>query len=278
MTTAGSSPGNPQAPRRRGRLAILLAASAVAVSAGGWLLRLGINVRQERAVLEQFASRDPRVRRSGAWRAAREHDQRATARIAAALDAGPEPDATVRESYIYALGLSGEPRYFPLAARAVRSDPDPYVRHTAWGAAARLDPAQFRALAGATIPHDDPWDEIGLARAWLELGDPRGIETLLHWAEAGTPSQRQAASAALYRGVASLLEMIGRWPSRYDVAEGETWPAELVAEVRRRCTGLDVARIIAEARPHAVRAAPVRQEVDSLHRKRGRVMRYLFPS
>lgn len=189
---------------------------------------------------------------------------------------GVESDPDVREAYVYALGRSAATGYFSVIAGVVRGDPHPYVRQTAWLAAARLDAERFRALAAELPPGDDPWDRIGLAAAWVELGDPRGTPDLLRWAVEGDAQQRRTASLALYRGVAPLLEAVGRWPLSQPVVEGESWSPELVAEIARRCAGLDLAALAADTRPHVRRAALVRRNVSRLNAARARLTRLLW--
>jgi hypothetical protein len=247
-----------------------------------------LHTRQDQAALELLRSPEPESRKRGAWLAAEHRTPRAWQHIAAALDRRDrwETDAGARESYVHALGRSGQRQYFDAVAQAAcpqrqapasaQPDPDGYVRQAAWLAAARLDPQRFRELAAQTPPADDPWDQIGLSGAWLEVGDLRGVDQLLHWAEAGTLPQRQVASLALLRGVAPLLEAAGRWPIQFVVREGQAWPSELVAEVRRRSRSLDLRAIADDTRPHLARAASVHRNVGRLNSMRARLVRLLF--
>lgn len=247
----------------------------------GWMWSRGW---ADRAALAQLQSHDPAVRRQGAQLAARAEAPAAWRCMAALLSAGgaesgsapAEPDPGVREAYVYALGRSGVAGYFPVIAGVIRTDAHPYVRQTAWLAAARLDPERFRALAAALPPGDEPADRIGRGAAWVELGDPRGAPDLLRWAVEGDAQQRKTASLALSRGVAPLLEAVGRWPRSQRVAEEEPWSLELVAEVARRCAGLDLAALADDTRPHVRRAALVRRNVSRLNAARARLTRLLW--
>lgn len=252
-----------------GLTALVLAAAVVAVE----YQRIG---RPDREALVLLRSPQDEARKLGAWLVAREHAPAALQYIADALDAQSETDAAVRESFVYALGRAGDPRFTEHVARVVREDPDAYVRQAAWVATARLDAARFRALAAEIPPRPDPWDQLGRACAWLELGDLRGVDTLLDAAVAEDEQQRRVVALALYRGVAPLLEAAGRWPIQYAVHEGQPWPAEVVAEVRRRAAELDLTALAADTRRHVAKAALVRRNVWRLHHTRDRLAAYLF--
>ena len=271
-------PSSPEAVPARWRLRLTLALAALGIPFLGTcaLAWDSFATRHDRAALRLLDSADPDARRLGASLAAREEAPQALRAIGRALALHTEPDPTVRESCVYALGRHGGPADFDVVAQVVRDDADPYVRHAAWIAAARLDPERFRALAARTAAGGDPWDRIGLACARLEVGDMSGVDDLLRWAAEGDPHQQRVASLALYRGVAPLLEAVGCWPIQYTVREGQPWPAELVAEVRRRCSGLDLRAIAADTRPHVARAAAVRRDVGRLNATRERVARFLL--
>jgi HEAT repeat protein len=193
----------------------------------------------------------------------------AAARIAQLVAA--EPDARVREAYVYALGRVARPTHFAAAALLATTDPDPYVRHAAWLAAARMDADRFRDLAGQAPPRADPWDRIGRAYGFLEAGDFRGVDDLLKLAETGDEGQRRAASMALFRNVAPVLESVGRWPVESAVRDGQIWPPALISEVRARLASLDAQRIVNELRRHARRVNQVRYLAGRLHIARDRL-------
>lgn len=258
--------------RRRSQRWLRSVAAALPVLAA---LPIGACRSEADEVLALLRAADPDARQRGAWRAAREPTAAALELMAAQLAAGREASPDVRESYVYALGRAGAVRYFDLVAQAVRGDESAFVRQAAWLAAARLDPARFRALAAEVPVGDDPWDRIGLAAAWLTLGDLRGVPDLLDGAADGTPAQRQVCSLALSRGLAPLLEAAGRWPLDAWLRESETWPEALVAEVRRRCLGLDLQAIADDTLAHAARQAALRRNVARLTGARERIARLL---
>ena len=225
--------------------------------------------RQERRMIAQLQSSDAESRRQGAWCATSEGIVRAIHLVARQLPA--ERDPSVRESYVHALGRSGRQEDFDLIAAVVRDDPDARVRQAAWIATARLDERRFRQLTQAVAVRSDAWDRIGIAYAWLETWDVRGVDDLLHWAVEGTPDQRLAAAQALYRHVAPLLEAAGRWPIGGTVREGQEWPAELVAETGRRCAEVNLQAIADDTRPHVARAALVRRNMGKVTHARERL-------
>lgn len=232
--------------------------------------------RHDREALELLASTDPEARRVGAWRTT-QHDSMLHSRraIIEALESRSEAVPAVRESYVHALGRTRDADCFPLIASVLQNDPDAYVRHTAWIAAARVDPEGFRRLAAEVPERDEAWDELGRACAWLELGELRGIDDLLEWAAAGEVAQQRVASLALMRGVAPLLDAAGRWPRAYVVREGERWSRELVDLVAARLVGLDVQAVADQIAPSVERAAEVRRVVRRLTSTRDRIARLL---
>lgn len=274
---------NTQRRRRVIVTPIVVGVVLIAAAFAGWAYLAG---RADRAALLLLRSANPETRKMGAWLTAQEEAPRAVEHIDEALSrpfrdsaSGPtEPDPTVRESFIYALGRSEDPRFFDTAASVLRDDPDPYVRQAAWLAAARLDPVRFRELASRAGPRNDPWDRIGFACAWLEIGDTRGVDELLHWAAAGTSEQKRVAAIALGRGVGPLLEAVGHWPLEATVQEGESWPPEFVEEIARRCAPLDLQVIADEQLPHKDRVAAIRRNVGRLYHTQERIADVLLGS
>jgi hypothetical protein len=263
---------------------------AIAATGGVLLVLVGVLLwavfgsQADRAALKLLRAPDPQSQKIGAWLAAREDAPRAWDHIAAALEqqfaaeppVRPLADPSVRESFAYALGRSGQPRYFDIVAHVVRDDPDPYVRQAAWIAAGRLAPERFRALAAEVPARAESWDCIGRACAWLETGDMRGVNELFHWAAAGSPEQQRIVSMALGRSVAPLLETVGDWPIETQVQVGQAWPPELVAEIAARCARLDLQTIADDLRPHWKPVAEVRRNVGRLYDTQERIARVLF--
>jgi nucleotide-binding universal stress UspA family protein len=252
----------------------LLAVVVVALLAGaaGWYY---LRTQPIRVALRRLASPDPETRRLGAWMVAHDQTPGAADFLRRALADGTEADPQVRESFAYALSRAGQTGDFDLIADLARTDTSAYVRQAAWVGAARLDPTRFAALVATTPERDEPWDVIGRAYGRLIAGDTRGVPDLLHYAAAGEPAQRQVATLALSRGVAPLLETAGRWPIRYHVREGDPWPAELIAEVARRCAEVDLQAIADDSRPHMARSAALHRNVGRLQRSREHIASYL---
>lgn len=225
--------------------------------------------RHDRRTSQELHSLDPAVRRAAAWRAAAEKLPVAAGRIAQRL--ASESDPSVREAYVYALGRLGHPSYFEAVAPVAIHDADPYVRHAGWIAAARMDAGRFRVLAAGAPPSPDPWDRIGRAYGYLEIGDSGGAGDLLELAETGDEGQRRAACTALYRTIAPVLESVGRWPADAAVSDGEAWPPALIAEVRARLARCDVQRIVDDLSRHTKRTGEVRYLAGKLHIARERL-------
>lgn len=220
-------------------------------------------------IRRELQSDDPAVRRAAAWRVADEKLWRTAARIAATL--AQESDPTVREAYAYALGRLGDPRNFDAVASLIASDPEAYVRHAAWLAVERMDATRFRELAARTPPRPETWDRLGLAYAWAELGDLRGVDTLLEITVDGDAGQRRVASQALYRHVAPILEAAGAWPLNVVITENETWTPALVADVRKRLGWIDAARGARELHAQAEMIQRVRYVAGKLYIARERI-------
>jgi len=273
VTTA--EPAQPKQTHPWRHTALTRALAAVVVLAGLGAAFVALGIRRDQAARRLLCSDDPEKRKQAAWLAVRQNAPNALLDISRRVRERRETDPSVREAYAYALGRSGKAEYFDVLATVVQGDEDAYVRHTAWIAAARVAPHRFPVLAAETPVRDETWDRIGRAAAWLEVGDTRRAGDLLHWAVAGEPEQRQVASLALYRGVAPLLEAVGRWPLQSTIREGEVWPPELAAEVSRRCGALNLQAIADDTRPHLAYAARLRRDVARLTSLRERLAGYL---
>jgi|GEM_PF-1188563 len=250
--------------------AIVIVLLATALGGWWWCNRFD---REAVALLE---SPEPEYRKLGAWLTASHAAPRARSMIAERLRSGVENDASVRESYVYALGRAAQPEFFEIIAAVIRQERAPYVRQAAWVAAARTNPAGFRRLADEVPESDAGWDRLGRACAYLEIGDMRGVTTLLDFAAGPDAEHRRVASHALYRLVAPLLEAAGRWPLAAAVRDTDTWPPELVAEIRRRCEELDLQAVADDTRPHLGRSAFIRRNVWRLTSTRDRLARLLL--
>ena len=260
--------------RRRGSL-VGLAALIVLAAVGWWLVPDLLQARFRTRLTQQLHSAEPETRKQAAWAVADRDDQYGTDLLVSALLAD-EPDEAVREAYVYALGRAGDPSALAAIENVIDRDPSGYVRAAAWLAIARLDPQHFATLACTTSAPEQPWNQIGLAQGALEIGDVSRVDTLLHWAEAGTHTQRIVASRALYKRLRPLLDTAGRWPLDADVAEGEPWTAELIEQVRTRVAQFDIQAIANDSRPHEQVAEQVRRTVARITRARDRLAGALF--
>ncbi|MGD8452083.1 MAG: hypothetical protein PVJ57_09720 [Phycisphaerae bacterium] len=272
LTPENKAEAGRRSSRRWGGL-VLLAVAVPAVAIATWVVLAG---REEAAVLSQLRDRRPGERSLGAWKTAEGQFPRAIEYIAEQLTAGREADARARESFVQTLGSAGRTGDFPLVARLACSDDIGAVRQAAWLAAARIDPTRFAELAAAQPAAEDPWDQIGLARGWLQIGDPRGVETLLHWARAGDKDQQHAASAALTLGLVPLLQLCGQWPAGVAVKESTVWSAELLDGVGRRCAAVDLRGVAERAGPHRAAAARLERDTSRMASAQGWVAKFLF--
>lgn len=275
-------------PSRRFRRWVLGAIATASLGTASFIAWVLLNPSNDpfrrhhaRVARDLLDSPEAEHRKRGAWYIA-ENRAADTAQLLLArhLAERREADPDVRESFVYALGRVGDPLHFPLLRTLAVSGTERsgYVRAAAWLAAARVDRARFRNLAEAQPSADDDWDRIGLAQAWLAIGDCRGVMALLEFAGRGDHGQRVVAARALTRGVCPALVAVGRWPIDAELRAGEVWPEELVAEVRRRCGELDLQAIADESRPHIEQARAVQRIVRRLHGARERLVGLLFSS
>ncbi len=255
-------------PRRR---AVLLA--LLVLTAGGGFGRWARD--PDRAAVRLLNSAAADDRRRAAALAAEGEAPRIVAALARRLEQNAEPDAGVREAAVHALGRRSSATNAELVHTLAVSDPDAHVRLSAWTALARLDGERFRRVAGERGGSSDLWEATALAAAWLELGDTRGVPTLLDAARDVEHPLRGFACRALFDGVAPLLETVGRWPRDSNVRAGEAWPPELVSEVAARCRLLDLRALASDSRPHVLAAAGVRRDIGRLHGTRARLVRLL---
>jgi hypothetical protein len=255
---------------------MLLALAAGVVCVAGYLAFEWWRSSSDNMVLLLLHSADPAQRKLGAWLTAEKAVRRGAEFIARQLELDREPAADVRESYVYALGSCGRSEHFHVVATLLATDANGYTRQTAWQTLARLDPERFGTLAASCPPAEDPWDQLGLACAWLRIGDVRGVPTLFRWAHDGNADQRLVAGRGLSKGVAPLLEVVGRWPLSAAVREGQVWPADLVAEVERRCAGLDLQHIADQSRLHLEAAHRLQRDAHRLTSARDWIARVLF--
>jgi hypothetical protein len=246
---------------------IAAAVIVIVVGAIAWVQR----GRADRTALRLVSSPEPNARRRGAWLAAENHCPRAWQAMGDVLEAGSEREESVREAFVYALGRSSAPRLANIVADVATQESSSYVRQAAWRALARLDPDRFRKLAAERPPTAAAQERIGLAGAWLSLGDTRGVDTLLHFAAEGNHTERQIASQHLTRGLGPLLEAVGRWPADAAVSLTEPWDAALVAEVRRRVAVLDLQPIADSVHAASERSARVRRFFARIVRGRNRI-------
>ena len=189
---------------------------------------------------------------------------------------GDEPDAGVREAYVYALGNLGDRRVFSAIETAIDTDPSGYVRAAAWLAAARVDPEHFHTLVGTRPASRDAWDRLGVAQGRLMLGNVRDAGELFEQVRSTDGSRSHVASRALYKWLRPLLDAAGCWPADARLSEGQPWPHELVDEIEHRCATLDLQAIADDTHQHDQAAARVRRYIMRIDGARKGLISLLF--
>lgn len=226
-------------------------------------------------LLHLMKSPDREQRKQAAW-AAIERPNPDLEQFMARGVLGDEPDAGVREAYVYALGNLGDQRHFAVIETAIDTDPSGYVRSAAWLAAARIDPVHFRILADTRSAPRDAWDRLGLAQGRLMLGDVRDTGELFEQARGDDLSRRLVACRALYKWLRPLLDAAGRWPVDATVTEAQPWPSEFVNEIERRCATLDLQAVADDTHQHDQAAAPVQRYIMRINGARRGLISLLF--
>jgi hypothetical protein len=233
------------------------------------------DVRVRHELLRQMQSPDREQRKQAAW-AAIERPNPALEEFMARGVLGDEPDAGVREAYVYALGNLGDRRHFAVIETAIDTDPSGYVRSAAWLAAARVDSEHFHMLADTRSAPRDAWDRLGVAQGRLMLGELRDIPELFEQARGNDESRQLVASRALFKWLRPLLDAVGRWPVDATVSEGQPWPPEFVDKIERRCSALDLQAIAADTHQHDQAAARVQRYIMRINGAREGLVSLLF--
>ncbi len=258
-------------PARRRKGAIALFGIAIVVAAGWWLHTWA----DERSLLSGLRSDDPSDRKRSAWQVAEGGYPKAAVLIRRLLRGGSVEDGDVRESYVYALGRLGRAADYDLLKRVLERDESGFVRQAAWVAAARVDPDRCEALLSSTPTSGDAWRRIGMAQAWLELPDVRGVGTLLEFAAGDDPGRRAIAGRTLYRTLGPALTAAGRWPLGASPNADGSWPQNLVAEVARRVDEVNLQTLLLETRKHVERSRRIQRSKARLSGARDRMAEFL---
>lgn len=239
-----------------------------------WVFVLSPRVRGEifrvrvRARLESV---DPALRREAARSIADKPDPFLVTHIAQAIY-GDETDAGVAAAFVTALGEIGDPQQLAAVRFATESHQPGEVRAAAWLALARLNPAEFQTLAPASS-EVDAWNALGIAQARLTLGDPSGVDVLLHNASGDDPARATIASHVLNEHLRPLLIAIGQWP--LESSAPDAWTADLTTHVASRLAGLDLAALAADSRRTAAAAEPIRSTLERISNARDRIESWL---
>lgn len=226
-------------------------------------------------LLRQMQSPEREQRKQAAW-AAIERPAPVLEELMVRGVLGDEPDAGVREAYVYALGNLRDRRHFAAIETAIDSDPSGYVRAAAWLAAARVDPERFGTLAETRSAPRDAWDRLGVAQGRLMLGDMRDAGELIEQARGPDAARRHLASRAMYKWLRPLLDAAGRWPAEATVSGAQPWPTEFVDEIERRCATLDLQPLADDTHQHDHAASRVRRRIMRIYGARKWLISLLF--
>lgn len=263
----------PTKSRAGGKLVGMMIVAGFVLLAGATTTYV-VQTRHDRAAVILLRSDDSEARQRGAWQAAHEDTPWAAHLLPSLLEKETVPAA--REALVYALGRAGTAASFDALLDVARTDATPYVRHSAWLAAARVAPQQFATTADKLTPGPDAWDRIGWAQAWLEVGDARGVPDLLALLDSAQRDHALGARGAVLRYVAPLLEMVGHWPLAAPSEAADEWTPAFVAELRARCAAVDLAELARALATDRTRLTRVQHDVGRLHRARERIARLLF--
>lgn len=230
-------------------------------------------------LLARLHDGEPVERKRAAWTVADYAGAYRDAKVEMALVRGvmgDETNADVRESLVYTLGWIGDPTHADAILHAATLDETGLVRCAAWLAAARVDAQLVRRWLREVPPPDTDWDRLGRGQARLWIGDMSGLTDVLQVAKVGTLDQQTVACRALHKTLRPLLVAVGRWPVDADPPVGRTWDADLLAEIERRCTTIDMQRIADDTWPAFQQTTAVRREVQRMNHGRDLIASLLF--
>ncbi len=262
------------------RIAAWLVGAALLAVAALWWSGLGPRAQREASrarALTALRSTDPNLRKRAGWQIADAPDPETETHVVMTLVEGSEPDPTVREAFVYALGQLGHARSAPHLEFVLDMESEGYVRAAAWLALARCAPdaVHRRAAEPPHTPQTD-WDRLGAAQALLFLGEPRELESLFMLAERGGEGERRVASRALQRSLRPLLESAGRWPLELAGPDTEPLPESWLPELARRAAETDLKLRARLDAPHREQARQLRSLVSRITSGRDRIARWLY--
>jgi len=228
-----------------------------------------------RRLLRQIRSPSPELRKQAAWSSIERPFAELEALMVRGL-LGDEPEAGVREAYVYSLGNIGAKRHFAAVEQVLDRDTSGYVRCAAWLAAARIDPDHFRMLAATRNETGDPWDGLGVAQAALSVGDIKGLDVLFSQARCRNDSRQTAAAQALRKWLIPLLDATGRAPLDAQTLDGQAWLPEQIDEIERRACSLGSQAVADDVHKWIKRSAQTHRTVNRINGVRRGLIKLLF--
>lgn len=260
---------------------LIILASVVVFSLLSYAIVLeGAHTARARELATAISAGDTKDAKPAAWLFA-EAPRGSMSKVEAALtEKASDPDlpAEVLESYVYALGrhFAGTGQNTALIAAVIRRDTADFPRQAAWLALARIDRQKYLSLANEYAQSENLWDQWGILRGRLELGDFSDVGLLWRWGAGDDWDRRQHAARMVKWRIAPLLEAVGRWPLELESVPTDSWLPEHFALLRARIEGVDLVALAADSLVHFERSGPVRSAMGKVTGGRDRIKQWLF--
>ncbi len=248
---------------RRGRSASFAFALLALTLAGYWGTTEVMRFVNRQRFLATLRTADGESAKRAAWWVADANRTKFAPQVREAL-ARPDISADYREALVYTLGKLRDADAIPPLRALLAGEGSGVVRQAAWLALARIEPQAFLTTAGDASLRRSEWDELGIAVGRVAAGDWAGLRDVLQWAQTGDVDQRQIACRTLDRVVKPLLEAAGRWPVDFRPKAGEVWETARVAEIARRTSEVDLAKVALDGAQHEKRREGVEKNVRRL--------------
>jgi hypothetical protein len=216
----------------------------------------------------------PELRKRAAWRIGEREITPLLPEVVARL--GDEPDPSVREALIHAIGQAGGADELPLLEALLVAEEEGFPRQKLWIAIAAIDEARFETLARRPALIRDDWDRLGIGIARFRAGHFGDLEEMLVLAQSEQATIQLLARRALERFVQPVMVIAGRWPIEAGVLPSGLWTPEILAEIGRRAAEIALDEVAVEVAASMERAAPMRTSLRRMTRSRNQLADLLF--